>query len=271
MKCLFFKLYLGLVFAIAFVFILAGCAIVPEKATQESSQVEVVNPPTTEPTSDENSSETTDDLSCSFPINPVIFDFGVFPDDEFPRGYWSVNQLIDNYGIPETISAHYNINYMGGSHIVFVNVLFEGFGVYFEGEQAERFSFFDESIEDGSYVLSENDRDLGMEILYLQFIDVNTSFPHGIRIGETIKYQVLEAYPEDSAYIYQSAGMSDSGEEYKIDMVTFYYGFRDENGNLPEWVPPPWNPRFEIGNVDYLFDENGILISVTVQWRFFDI
>jgi len=104
----------------------------------------------------------------------------------------------------------------------------------------------------------------------LFFSDGKVTFPHGIKIGETTKSQVLEAYPAGSAHALQSSGVYDSGEEYHTDMLTYYYGFRDEDGELPEWVPPPWPNRFEIGDVNYLFDENEVLYLASIQWWYIE-
>ena len=254
---------------------LCGCnsrASIDTDPVPEASQTDIETTPITEPDSLNDETNTAKEgLSYSFPTNPEVFDFAELSENEFPHGTWTVNRLINKYGTPELISAHYNLNYLDTEKIVFVNILFEGFGVYFDGEPAERFSFYEESIESGSYDLSESDKDLELLILDLRFVDTNVSLPHGIKIGQTAKSQVLEAYPAGSAYTYQSEGVSDSGEEYFVDELNYFYGFRDEEGNLPEWTPPPWEPRFEIGFIGYFFDKSEILTIVMVRWWHFDI
>ena len=255
--------------------VLCGCnssVSIDTDPAPDAPQAEAEVPPVPEPEPLENGAETTDeDLLYSYPTNYAVFDFAELSEDEFPRGTWTVNQLINKYGTPERVSAYYSSKFMDAYRVVSVNVWFEGFGVYFDYQTPERFSFYNETIENGPYALSESDQDLELAILDLVFVDTNVSLPYGIKIGQTTKSQVLEAYPAGSADIYQSAGVFDSGEAYSVDQLNYFYGFRDEDGKLPEWVPPPWEPRFEIGFICYSFDESEILTAVLVRWWNFDI
>ena len=220
------------------------------------------NPPMTEDVSiDDTPIENTptpeeENLSYSFPENEMVFDFSVLSKEVFPRGKWTVNQLINKYGTPEKIYA----NYLPGYDIVFVHVNFISFRVSFLFEYADKFSFYREGLEEKDYSseLNKKDKDLEIEILALNFYDPSTSilFPYDIKFGQSTKTQIMDLYPKDTAYRWKD-------EEYEIDLLSYEYAFRDENGNLPEYGGN--------GNIDYLFDENEVLSQVMIGWFYFDL
>jgi len=205
----------------------------------------------------------------SYPHKQPIFDFAVLSEDVFPRGQWTVNELIEKYGTPDEVSALYVPHYK----FVAINVHFSGFNVGFRKESPCFFSFYNEELEEEAYnyeienneiktyvfPLDEPDMDFQSEILGLQFEDENIIFPNNIKIGQSTKMQIMDLYPKKAAYKYKS-------EEYGTDLVSYAYAFRNEEGNLPDY----YNNMAE-GSIDYYFDENEILKSVGVQWFYSDV
>jgi len=211
--------------------------------------------------------------------NPVLFDFTELPEDDFPRGLWTINQLVDKFGPHEHIEASrfisfYDINDNVNpplTDVVFINVTFKDVYVGFIPKDTSCFSFFyreiynemHESREpdfDEKCVLNESDKNIELEILKLTFYDKDLVFPYGIKIGQSTTADILAAYPEGSADIYK---VRDKENDYFYSSVGFYYDFPDESGGLPEF-DPPWH-----GGINYVFDESDLLQSVNIIWRYF--
>ena len=193
------------------------------------------------------------------------------PEKDFPRGLWSINQLIDLYGPYENLEAvrciDDNDNVLPPSFdIVLIKVLFKNVDLRFAGKDTSYFSFYKEVQEPvGNYseeecTLSETDKDIGIEVVDLTIYDTRQEFPHGIKIGKSMKSDVLSAYPEGSAFIRHYTNNYNSEVD---NYVYFIYGLRDENGNLPDWDP------LYSGCVNYQFDKADVLQSVYIAWRWF--
>ena len=254
------KTWLVFICAVVFLGLFAGCHVSKDLDPYDGLPATIPqNPPMTEDVSiDDTPIENTpttevDSLPYSFPENEMVFDFSVLPEEIFPRGTWTVNKLINKYGTPEKIYA----NYLPGYDIVFVDVLFNDFRVSFLFEYADKFSFYRQGLEEKDYSseLEYKDNNLELEILALSFNDPSILFPYGIKIDQSTKAQIMDLYPKDTAYWWK--------EEYEIDLISYAYAFRDENGNLPEYGGN--------GNIDYLFDENEVLRQVNVKWFYFDL
>ena len=185
----------------------------------------------------------------SFSSQPVVFDFTELSEECFPRGKWSVNRLIEKYGEPKKITA----NYVSGYEAVYVRIEFENFRINFAHENVERFSFSDSVTSDGDYTLNEVDKNLEMEIMAVSSYDPTTELPYNFKIGQSTKKQILESYPSNASYTLNDNSSS-------IDLVSYFYAFPDKDGNLPEWND------INSGRIDYLFDENEVLVQVIVNW-----
>jgi len=200
----------------------------------------------------------------SCPKDPVLFDFSVLPKDDFPRGMWTVNQLISKYGNPRSIKSdpYFIIT------VVFDKVQVTLKTVYGYGdEELQIFSFYNEIIQAESAIesndydsynyfdllkfdLNENDKNIELRVINLSIVDNNIVFPNDIKIGESTRLQIINYYPVDSW-------------EYNDDRgLYFSYDFRDENGNLPEYTGTH-------GSIIYIFDENEFLIEVSIWWHWF--
>ena len=206
-----------------------------------------------------------ENIPYPFPKNWTVFDFAELPAENFPRGTYSINQLIDSYGVPEELYAQY----MPSHNIAWVKAEYEKMEILFGYKLADYFSFYNQSLfekrhelsdDETRFELSEEDKSMEYDILSLRIYDDSLEFPHGIRIGQSTRSQVLESYPVDSGDAYQA-----EGEGYYVDILTYYYDFRDENGNLPTVETT------DTGYINYRFDENELFIEADVQWRFFDL
>ena len=185
----------------------------------------------------------------SFPSQPVVFDFTELSEEYFPRGKWSVNQLIEKYGEPKKITA----SYVSGYEVVYVRLEFENFRINFAHENVELFLFSDSVTFDGDYTLNEVDKNLEMEIMAVSSYDPTTELPYNFKIGQSTKKQIMESYSANSSYTLKDNSSS-------IDLVSYFYAFPDKDGNLPEWNDT------KSGSIDYLFDENEVLMQVIVNW-----
>jgi len=193
----------------------------------------------------------------------ILFDFGELSEDGFPRGEWSINQLINRYGSYENIKSVRiiadNDNALPPlTDIVIIDVYFEDVFVRFAGIDTTYFYYYKEVQElveyyyEEDFPLNEADKNIELEIVQLIIYDAQIEFPRGIKIGQSIKSDILAAYPEGSAYI------------NKYD-VCFDYDFLDGSGSLPEWNPHPQAHGF----VRYEFDDAYILKSVEIVWRWY--
>jgi hypothetical protein len=159
-----------------------------------------------------------------------VFDFSEFEEGLLPSGSWTIDQLLEQYGTPESIEAYYD----PGSGLVEVSFVHEDIRVDFLPMPAERFSIYCE--ESDYFDLSDEDRNIEMEVSVVFLLNKNIEYPRGLKIGESTKADVLEAYPD-----------CDDGLKY-------LYGFFDEDGILTEKGG---------GIVEYLFDENEVLNVIT--------
>lgn len=184
----------------------------------------------------------------SFPSKPMVFDFSELSGECFPKGKWTVNQLIEKYGEPKKITA----NYVSGYEAIYVRLEFENFRVYFAHENVELFSFSESIITDGDYSLNEFDKNLEIEIMAVSSYDSTAKLPNNFKIGQSTKRQILESYPANSSYTLNNSS--------SVDLVSYFYAFPDKDGNLPEWNDT------KSGSIDYLFDENDVLMQVNVNW-----
>ena len=239
------------VLTVTFVLILAGCATVPEATSPELLQTDIVSPVEAEPIPTENETETPDELADLYPLNPEAFDFAVLPEEDFPRGTWTVNQLIKKYGMPNNCKALLN-RIFGIYEIVNVTLEFPYITIDFWMMEPYEFSFYKEDLEYGRYDLSESDKNIEQDIFSLIIEDPDLRLPYNIKILQSTKAQILDAYPENS-------GISIS-EEYNNDWISYRYAFLDMEGNVPEGVYGP-------GYLTYYFDEDEILKQVEIQWE----
>jgi hypothetical protein len=222
----------------------SACSVLVDTEQNEDADLE---------TDDETGSTIVSDSKISHPAYDIVFDFSVLPEEEFPRGVWNVNQLISKYGDPVDVWAYYLDDY----GIAFVRLTFSKMHVEFCFESAELFSFYKEDLEEGRYELDENDKNLEIDILSLTFNNESTKLPYGITIGKTTKEQIIAYYPENTYYSWED-------KEYVIDMIMYYYNFRDEKGELPEYTGLE-------GGIAYMFDKNKVLNEVTIKWYYFDL
>ena len=186
--------------------------------------------------------------------DPTLFDFAVLPERGFPRGSWSVNQIIDAYGPPEDITA----DYLEGYELVFVRVYYADVYISFFPKDLESFSFSGEVYDSGMSTLNENDKDIELEISSISIFDEDIMLPNDIRIGQSTKEQVVMAYREFPAYIFQS-------DEYDTNMIIYNYAFLDEEGEMD------LEDAGLTGGISYIFDAGDVLRNVTIEWTFFDL
>ena len=241
-----------------FTLILTGCAQSPaENPVPDEPPEAIVSIPEPSPDPELEEEIVGDDENHTYPKINMVFDFAEFPEDDFPRGEWTVNQLIKKYGEPEEISAYYFPVY----GLVRVDFIHQDIRVIFFPEYVDQFSFYDKillkgdapfSDDERSFDLNECDRNLSLGIMDTWFFSEGIEFPYGLKIGSSIMRDVLEAYPSDTAYIFRNRS-----EDYYYDMVSYFYAFHDENGDLPE---------FPSGSVDYFFDKDEMLYRVDVSW-----
>ena len=185
--------------------------------------------------------------------NPTIFDFSDLIEDDFPRGNWTINELINEYGHPDEIIGT-NLFANGG---VLVRAGFADKRVHFVREPMSSFSFYEDTEEGGDYALNEYDRNIILNIAALQVYGADAQFPYGIRIGTSKKSQIVASYNEESAYRNQS-------DEY--DKIIYKYAFYDEKGALHSEID-----ERDIGSITYFFDGNEVLSSADIRWFFYDV
>lgn len=203
--------------------------------------------------------------------NQIVFDFAELPGEDFPRGMWTINQLIDKYGPYESIESNrviddYDDILPPSIDVVIIKVSFTDIYIEFATKDTSFFSFYKEVQEPVEYpfdeecILSDADKNIELEILELTCYDRSLEFPYGHKIGQSSKTDILAAYPSGSANISQ---YTDKGTGKLYNEVYLDYDFRDETGNLPEWGPQSH------GCISYKFDEADILKSVYIAWRWF--
>ena len=222
-----------------------------------------------------------DTVPYSFADNPTIFDFAVLPEDAFPRGTWTVNQLIGKYGTPEKVWGYY----MPGYEIVYVSVKFKEMGVGFYHHSAEDFSFYKEDLESGEYDLDEKDETLGLTINALRIYDKDYQLPYGIRLYESTKAEIIDAYGEEPAYYWKDDSEVDWQEErFTVDLIEYFYMFLNDNygivrdsdyvnaySQIDENGEIVYEPYHINGMITYTFDENEVLSEFNVKWWVYDL
>ena len=217
----------------------------------------------------------------SFADNPTIFDFAELPEDDYPSGTWTVNQLIAKYGTPERIWGYY----MPGYEIVYVSVTYEKMGIGFYHHSAKDFSFYKEELEFGEYDLDEKDKNLELMIHTLRIYDKDYPLPYGIKLYESTKAQIIDAYGEEPAYYWKDDKEVDWQEErFTVDLIEYYYMFLDDNYEIVwnnyyvnayskidengEFIIEPYPTN---GMITYTFDENEVLSEFEISWWFYDL
>jgi hypothetical protein len=193
------------------------------------------------------------------PENDMVFDFAEFPEKDFPRGQWTLNQLINKYGTPDEVYAHYQPVFSAG--YVYMTFIHNNIRVYSCAESADQFSFKEEVFSQSDselykekkyFNLNENDKNFKFEVMSIELFTNAIKYPNNIEIGISTKQDVLDAYPSGTAYLYESWG-----EDYYFNRIIYDYNFRSENGELLDW---------SFGRVEYNFDKSEILNSITVCW-----
>lgn len=207
--------------------------------------------------------ETDDSQADSGLKSSLVFDFADLPEDDFPRGKWTINQLIDKYGVAESMIASYWPE--PGFESVSVEIFFENIHMEFWPLHVSCFSFYGEAREPvpnsgyEEYELNEDDKNIELEVLASVYYDKDLEFPYGIKIGQSTKSEIIAAYPENAAAAYY--GPSGKGDGQIDNSLWVYYGFRDENGNLPEFENPVGT------SICYCLDEANVLQSVEIVWQ----
>ena len=198
--------------------------------------------------------------------SPSIFNFALFPGDEFPWGTWTVNSLVKTFGVPNEIFG----NYVSRYDIVVVVLSYGNKSFISEPMPAERFSFHKELLANGRYELNESDKALELIISSIAIYDAELEFlPYNIKAGESTKKQIIETYGETPAYHYQGPGemgiAGDEGLEFymgRLNLFYYYYVFFSSEGTIPE----PLSEN-NIGMIRYEFDENDLLIRAELIWK----
>jgi len=281
------KLYITLCLIIL---TLAGCG--QGLAPPISDEPPVEGPSASE--ADPNTSETDTDAEYDPYIihqDPFVFDFAILPEEDFPHGAWTINQLASVYGEPKSVKsdAYFIVTAIFDDAQVMLTAInrnedVENFSFYNEvNEELSAYSldmsfldmefddlddflsFYDESggglsayeytfeahINSLEYNLNDADKDLELRVSNLRIFDVNTEFPYEIRIGESTKTQIVDQYPADSWYSNDS------------EWLSYRYDFRDENGDLPD------DRGGMYGSIRYIFDDDEILREVSIWWHWF--
>ena len=187
--------------------------------------------------------------SYSLAKNPTVFDFAEFNEVDFPRGIWTVNQLIDKYGSPNEL----RINHLQHYGVAYVVMECENIRISFEYTDESVFSFFNNSSESDTwyYPLAENDKNLELEIGTIEIADENIVLPRDLRIGRSTKTEVMKAYGEEDF----------SRAQNEAAPIMYLYAFLDENGDVIEHLYSS-----HVGCVHYNFGESKTLESVEIWW-----
>jgi hypothetical protein len=252
-----------IIIALCFMLILSACTQkpLPELMPGEPTEVVVAVPESEPPPSLENDNDS--DL-FSLGTNHEIYDFAVLSEDDFPRGEWTINQLIAKYGTPNSCNALYSIN-SAGEEWVSVRADFPDIYVWFWAAPIEPklFSFQKESREEGVYDLSESDFDIERPIVLIRIRDSGIEFPYGIKIGEWTKTEIINAYGGEEPYTLSS-------KEYNYHFIAYNYDFFDETAEWVETTSGGWS-TLGSGFISYYFDDKEVLKEVEIQWWYSDV
>ena len=189
--------------------------------------------------------------SSFYIVKPDInmsFDFAEFSDKDIPRSKWTINELAKKYGVIKEIRA---VKSPYASGATWIDVEFDDCSVGLSLADFSLFSFSGETFIRGNYTFNEQDKDLEMFIRYVTVRGASTKLSHDFQIGKTTKEQILEAYPESTAFVYVD-------EKYTSDLISFNYTFQEGDRSFPELY---YN---KTGSVDYCFDRNGLLDHVNI-------
>ena len=205
--------------------VLCACGQIQDMPTTEA-------PPTTE--------------SQDVPTTAPVFDFTELNPEDFPRGEWSINQLIKKYG---PLTEDVTCLYFEGYGVVRVDgTCFKGLDIMFAYAFPEMFSFGKQKLEQHvRYPLDETDWDNVLGIKWTTVKNKAARLPRGLKIGKSTKEDVLAAYPAGA----ETAFFNDGGDGH----IYFNYEFPERNDG---------------GSVEYSIDENGILVEVAANWFYGD-
>jgi hypothetical protein len=228
------------------VFTLCGCSRIvesDEKPLNDEPQVppssESIEPPREECAPNDSSGKS------------ATFDFAEFPEEDYPRGMWTINQLVDKYGPYEELTSYF----VDAHLVVNVRIVFKEIEIIFLHKDAACFSFYIDYLEAGYYEMSSKDKDIELEVHALYTSDSKCELPYGIKIGQSAKDDILNVYPKDSAFVIWSVS-----DGYSFDMIVYNYIFIQEDGSKPE----RYGER--TGCVEYHFDEKEVLNKVVISW-----
>jgi len=204
-----------------------------------------------------------------------VFDFSVLTEKEFPRGKWTINQMFEKFGAPDSVKCYTRTNY----NLVFIDIDFADISVYFFPIQADKFSFNNTSPKEQEYNLSGDDKELELSIMAILIKDNSIALPYGFKIGQSKKEQIIAAYNEgpasiilDSTYLkidiqYERYGI----ENIEGGILIYQYGFPNEKGQLPDNADID-GPNQEMGSINYYLDNSQVLKLMEIRWPWsFDI
>lgn len=218
--------------------------------TEEPTLITTVKTATS--TTEITETETKTEYYYSYPKSPVIFDFAELPENMYPCGDVTINELAAKYGEPQPAATC--LRYEA---IPFLLVYFPEMRVHFYVSKTTELSFsvLGNTLKDCE--LSEDDKNVEISVNYFQLDGKGIEFLRGITIGKSTKDEVIALYPPDAYYSWVD-------EKNDIDMIEYFYAYRDEDGELPD---SKYYSGGDAGNIAYNFDENNVLESIRVQWH----
>ena len=178
---------------------------------------------------------------------PRVFDFAELSAYLFYCESCSVDSVVEKFGPPtkafgqwdEIPNAWIEIDYpmmtimMGGS--------------------VDDVSFYNKGAGDSELPLTAKDKSYPAGTLSIETKDPSQPLPRGFKIGESSRTQVASAYPANSAL--QDSSDADGGGLY------YAYVWFDKGADAFTGA------GMFVGGIDYEFNKDGILSSVTVDWN----
>ena len=192
-----------------------------------------------------------------------IFDFAALSGNNLPIGVTTANKLAEKYGPP----ASYFASYFSDYGMAYIQVVFTGISIGSSYVDPSGLSFYKSPLADGDYNLNESDMDFEIYVLLVRVTDPGLGLPYGVKIGQSTKSDIKNAYPDKNPY-----ELSDA--EYGYDFISYSYAFLDENGKPRDIMPvkgPDGEDVYNTGSISYNFDKNGVLKYVGVQWWYSDL
>ena len=192
-----------------------------------------------------------------------IFDFAALPAKDFPSGVWTANKLAEKYGPPKKCAAMY----LTGYELAYIRLTFSGVSISSGYIDPSSLSFYKSSLDEGEYELKGPDMDLEIDILYVSVSDPGVGLPFGVKIGQSTKSDVKNAYPDKNPYELVDA-------EYGFNFISYNYAFLDENGkpkDLEYDEGPNGEEIYYTGSMSYNFDDNEVLKYAEVLWWYTDL